>query len=185
MAIVRCNADEHYYEDEKHTFCPYCTPSDGGKTKVMRESPLVENEVEKEAKKEKENAPKTEFAWGRKKRVDVEITPVVGWLVVVNGAFRGKDFRLTPAMNNIGRDETNEICVDFDSTISRVKHTTIIYDYKNALFFIQHGEGNNLTYLNETIVLQPIQLAKGDIITLGNTDFEFMPFCDDNCRWEL
>jgi hypothetical protein len=181
MSMVRCNADEHFYDDAKHTFCPYCSSvemdeetriiSSDDKTKVIKQEP------------KQNDSPKTQFAWGSQNTQQEEsFSPVVGWLVVLNGDGKGKDYKLIPGMNTIGRDGTNGICITSDATITSSKHAIVVYDYKNNKYFLTHGEGTNLTYLNDNVVLQPSELTSGDKITLGNTDMKFMPFEYD---WNL
>jgi hypothetical protein len=191
MAMVRCSADEHYYDDTKHSSCPYCkkAPVNDAKTQVIKSAPKEEPKQESKPKASStpSKGPKTQFAWGSKKKETkkADVSPVVGWLVIIKGNAKGEDFRLIPGMNTIGRDGSNAVSVESDETISREKHAVIIFDYKNRLFFLQHGEGNNLTYLNDSVVLQPSKLKSGDHITLGDTTFMFVPFCDENCPWEL
>lgn len=216
MPMIRCKEDEHYYDDTKHSNCPYCSSSTlqvhseapvSSSPKTVKvnssatsasSSPKTVKISTQDKKTEKINsespsrpidsgAPKTQFAWGSKqKSTQVDVQPVVGWLVVLEGSGKGQDIRLVPGMNTIGRGTENTVCLSFgDEMISRDKHANIIFDYKNKLFFLQHGDGNNLTYLNDSVVLQPQQMNNGDVVTLGNTKLRFIPFCDENCPWEL
>jgi len=116
---------------------------------------------------------------------DTEIASVVGWLVVIEGKGIGRDLRVVAGMNSIGRERNNKISISFgDNSISRESHATVIYDYKNNKFFFQHGGGQNLSYLNDSVVLQPMELNKGDIIGLGDTKLMFIPFCSDQFKWD-
>jgi hypothetical protein len=61
----------------------------------------------------------------------------------------------------------------------------IIYDYENNLFYIKHGEGQFLTYLNGEVLLETKRLHANDRIKLGSTELIFIPLCSDNFQWEL
>jgi len=222
----RCDNNEHFYDENKHSSCPYCTGArdNGAKTVVyggnkssstvkidtpaneelpkntiaMEPTPTPKQEIPA-------TGPKTVAAWGKKKTTTPEATqtitpeqnthqettnksdaPVVGWFVIIEGDGEGTDFRIIPGMNTIGREHSNAISINFgDTSISREKHCTIIFDYKNKLFFLQHGDGSNLTYLNDSVILTPTQLKAGDILGLGDTKLKFIPFCCNDFCWEL
>lgn len=117
---------------------------------------------------------------------DLPEGPVVGWLVVVEGAGRGKSATLGYGMNTIGREAGNRVCLPFgDMEISRTKHATLTYDPRGRKFFIQHGESTNLTYVGEIPVLAPLELKSGDLIRLGDTTvLKFIPLCGDDFNWD-
>jgi hypothetical protein len=104
--------------------------------------------------------------------------PVVGWLAVVNGPGAGDFVRLGYGMNAIGRNADQRCRLNFgDEKISRQKHAVITYDSRGRKFWLQHGEGQNLTYIGEMPVLQPMELRGGETISLGNTVLRFVPLC--------
>lgn len=159
----RCDANEHFYDETKHSSCPFCA------------TPHSSYTIGRGAASEQ-----TVAAWDTPKAK----APVVGWLVIVEGEGSGKDFRLTPGVNTLGRAAGNAVALDFgDETISRERHCTVVFDYQNQLFFLQHGEGTNLTYLNGNVLLQPSPLRRGDIIGVGKTTLRFIPFCDHDFNW--
>ena len=111
--------------------------------------------------------------------------PVVGWLVIVDGLGRGRAREIVPGRNAVGRGADNDISLDFgDSQISRDKHAVISYDPRGRRFYLQHGEGANLTYLNDQPVLSPCELEAFSQITLGDTVLRFVPFCGDDFDWQ-
>ena len=108
-----------------------------------------------------------------------------GWLVIISEEGRGSSFPLFYGMNTIGREESNTIQIaNGDNSISREKHAIIIYDYQNNMFFIKHGEGKYLSYLNGSVLLENKQLKKNDKIKVGNTELIFIPLCSKNFTWE-
>ena len=104
--------------------------------------------------------------------------PVVGWLAVVSGRGAGDFVRIGYGMNTIGRADDQRCKLAFgDEKISRQNHATITYDPRGRKFFIQHGGGQNLTYVNDSPVLQPAELKGGEFIVVGDTVLRFVPLC--------
>lgn len=111
--------------------------------------------------------------------------PPVGWLVVVKGPGQGRSVTIGNGMNPIGRDHAERICVDFgDATISRHGHAVITYDPKGKQFYIQHGGGKNLTYMDDAPVLVPTELQGFSKIVMGETVLLFVPLCGERFDWE-
>jgi pSer/pThr/pTyr-binding forkhead associated (FHA) protein len=110
--------------------------------------------------------------------------PVVGWLVVISGPGQGRTLRLGHGMNSIGRGEGQRCRLDFgDTEISRNLHATVTYDPRGRKFYLMHGGGQNLTYLGENPVLQPVVLSGGELISLGKTTLKFVALCGPDFDW--
>lgn len=110
---------------------------------------------------------------------------VVGWLVVVKGPGRGMSMPLGYGLNPIGREEDMGVKLDFgDEEVSRNEHCQIAYDHKNKKFYIQHGGGQNLTYLEDQPVLSSCELNNNATISIGSTTLRFVQLCDDSFDWE-
>ena len=111
--------------------------------------------------------------------------PPVGWLVVIQGPGQGNFVAIGSGSNSVGRSEDDRIRIDFgDATISRRGHSTITYDPRGKKFYLQHGAGKNLTYLDDNPVLAPTELAGFSRITIGNTGLLFVPLCCEQFDWE-
>lgn len=111
--------------------------------------------------------------------------PPVGWLVVVRGPGQGNFVAVGNGSNSVGRDETDRARIDFgDDTISRRNHSTITYDPRGKKFYLQHGAGKNLTYLEGNPVLAPTELPGFSRITIGDTELLFVPLCCERFDWE-
>ena len=111
--------------------------------------------------------------------------PPVGWLVVIKGPGQGRFVAIGNGSNSVGRDEDDRIRIDFgDETISRRGHSTNTYDPRGKKFYLQHGSGKNLTYLEGNPVLAPTELAGFSRIAIGNTELLFVPLCCDQFDWE-
>lgn len=115
---------------------------------------------------------------------DIMADPIVGWLVVVAGPGRGNILKLGHGMNSIGRAEGQRCCIDFgDTEISRKTHATVTYDPRGRNFYLMHGGGQNLTYMGNAPVLQPVMLKGGELISMGRTTLKFVPLCGPDFDW--
>jgi hypothetical protein len=110
--------------------------------------------------------------------------PVVGWLVVVAGPGRGRSLEIGAGINSIGRAPGQKLSLNFgDMLISREKHALLIYDPRSHRFFLNTGEVRNLTYVDNEVVLAPVELGGGETITVGNTQLRFVRLCDSDFNW--
>ena len=110
--------------------------------------------------------------------------PPVGWLVVVQGPGQGKVVTLGNGVNTIGRAPSERVCLDFgDTLISRQRHALITYDPKGKKFYVQQGDGTNLTYIGDTPVLTPTELEEFSKIQMGETVLLFVPLCGERFDW--
>jgi len=207
MNLTRCNQG-HFYDADKFATCPHCNRgTDGGQTPVPPKAqvPGGDNTISQQPtipdpnlKKQdppvepKNNTPITpdngiEEAGKTVGIFDVKefsAEPVVGWLVCISGKHIGCDFKLKVGRNFIGRDKSMDVVLGKDSTVSRIKHSIIVYEPKGNMFIMQAGESKELSYLNENVVLSPVELKPYDIITLGETQLMFVPFCSDVFKWD-
>ena len=114
--------------------------------------------------------------------------PVVGWLIITEGQGRGTDFRLIQGENRIGRNADLEVCLDFgaqsDNTVSHEAHAVVVYDHHANEFFIERGSSRNLAMLNGSTIRGEPTLQRNDIIQVGATKLLFLPFCDQNFKWQ-
>ena len=111
--------------------------------------------------------------------------PPVGWLVVIKGPGQGNFMAVGNGSNSVGRDESERVRVDFgDEMISRSGHSTITYDPRGKKFYMQHGAGKNLTYLEGNPVLAPTELPGFSRIVIGNTELLFVPLCCEQFDWD-
>ena len=111
--------------------------------------------------------------------------PVVGWLVVVEGPGKGRAVQLGYGSNSLGRGATDRVKLDFgDDQISRNGHAVVTYDPRGRRFYVQHGGGTNLTYLEDKPVLTPAELPPLGKIGIGNTVLRFVPFCGTEFDWQ-
>jgi pSer/pThr/pTyr-binding forkhead associated (FHA) protein len=96
--------------------------------------------------------------------------PVVGWLVVLEGAQKGDDFRLREGKNALGTARDAEVSLR-DTTVSQV-HASI--NYKDGKFLLTDLDSTNGTFVNSgTEGISRIELHDGDTVRLGETTLKF------------
>jgi hypothetical protein len=111
--------------------------------------------------------------------------PPVGLLLVLAGPGRGSALPFGYGMNSVGRGEDQRVRLDFgDERISRKSHAIITYDGAARKFYLQHGGGPGLTYLDDEPVLTPAELSGRERIRLGDTVLLFVPLCGPEFDWQ-
>jgi len=116
--------------------------------------------------------------------VNGAIDPVAGWLVCVKGPDQGRDYRIRAAHNRIGRDSLMDICVSGDDRISRDTHAVITHVPRQNEFRLSLGPGCDVVYLNGEFLERPASLQERDVIELGDTGLQFVPFCGNRFQWK-
>lgn len=202
MAMKRCN-NGHFYDSDKYTNCPYCgvqsldvqatmakrsfvNPGNVGPTEPAAANrqagrdfrTVASNNAARSSVMSREPG-ETVGLMKRKTGID----PVVGWLVCIEGAERGRDYRIRSEKNSLGRSESMDICISADDTISRENHAFIVFNPKSLTFRVQAGESRGLVYLNNEEVPTYAELQPYDIIEIGQTKLMFVPFCGGNFQW--
>lgn len=175
MWIRRCE-NGHYYDDEKFFRCPYCginidledeIDSDQDKTVAIADINYSEDDDDR-----------TIMAEGKEEKRYF----VTGWLVCVDGAEKGRDYRLHMGFNRIGRSYQMDICLEDDLAITRDNHCSVIYDDKNGQFLVKPSVGT-VTYLNGNILLSAEIIKTGDRIRVGQSTLELVAFCNGEKKW--
>lgn len=112
-------------------------------------------------------------------------SPCVGWLIAIGGVHIGQDFRLKVGKNFVGRDESMDVAMTGDKSVSRNRHAIVVYEPKQHLYLIQPGESSALVYCNDEVVLSPVKLKPYDIITIGEVNLLFLPLCGEQFDWSV
>ena len=160
--LYRCDKG-HYYDRRKSTSCPYCGIPGLAPGAGSRARPQLR---------------KTE----KLRHADVGFHPVVGWLVCVEGADRGRSYALFAGLNSIGRSEKMRVRISGDAAVSRESHGAVEYDGA-ANSFTLHPGGSNRVYFGGAAVEQPLALSAFDRITVGHTVLLFVPLCGGAFQW--
>lgn len=193
MNLTRCS-NGHFYDSDKYSSCPHCAGSSNvasnDVTVAMRpddtETVAISGSITNvpSATQSMTNKPDDDMKTIR--YVDESgVEPVVGWLVVTKGKDVGADFRLKIGRNFIGRSQSMDVVLKNDKTVSRDKHSIVVYDPKSCSYIVQPGASKELCYLNDEVVLSPEKLKAYDVITVGETNLLFIPLCSkDGFNWD-
>lgn len=111
--------------------------------------------------------------------------PVVGWLVCIAGEHFGVDFKLKSGRNFIGRAASMDVSIAKDSTVSRERHAMLVYEPRANKFILQPGDSKELCYLNDDVVLSPMEIKVHDRLTVGKTVLMFIPCCTSVFNWDM
>ena len=109
--------------------------------------------------------------------------PVVGWLVCTDGVNKGTDYRLHQGRNFIGRSPEMDVCILGDNTVSRSSHGIVVYDPRSNVYLAQPGSSKELFYVNDKLVLNPVELKTMDLLNIGDTKLMFVPLCGEQFHW--
>ena len=210
MALTEC-ANGHLYDTDQYQSCPYCQGgikrmefgggfggpvSDIGKTVgVAGAAGMGYTEQVGPAGAGEEIGATVAPASYREKELDLGKTvavmkkdlalePVVGWLVCIDGAEKGKDYRIEARNNSIGRGDKMDICIKGDNTISRENQAHLAYDSKHNAFHLIPSDSTNPIYINDQPVYVPTKLGNADLIEMGQSKFLFIPLCTDLFNWQ-
>jgi hypothetical protein len=191
MALVRCTQG-HYYDNAQDSSCPHCAlpgialAHPGGTVPVRNLSPHAADVSDTPGGTFRVGDDPPDDSGGRTVGVvqqTLGIDPVVGWLVCVDGADRGRDYRIRAGRNFLGRGDHMHICIRGDSSISRDKHAILSYDPRHHAFRLAPGDSTGLTYRNGEPVDMPVTLNARDVIEVGRSRLLFVPFCGPNFQW--
>jgi hypothetical protein len=156
--------------DDSWTDCPYCVKT-GYRASEAAIGDKTRPEVEVRSSEERANSVPDSFDPGKTVPLSkIKRTPVVGWLVALNGAQRGEDFRLREGKNGLGSATGSEIAVH-DPAVS-ARHAII--SYRDGKFAIADLDSTNGTFLNDDT--EPVirgELKDNDVIHVGETALKF------------
>lgn len=178
--MTRCQ-EGHFYDAAKHSSCPWCgVPIETGDSAAEnRTRPLDRTEPGRNAAIPAAAAGVTRAFY----KEPTGISPVVGWLVCIEGPDRGQDYRIHMEKNFIGRSRSMDIAIGGDDGISRERHAVIMFDPKKNVFWLQPGEAAGLVYLNSELVHSPVPIKADDVIELGRTKLVLVPFVGEKYNW--
>ena len=210
MAMQQC-PNGHLYDDSRNSSCPYCNgvAADGLNVTVplgagvgapvMGADPIpmtVGIDSAPAAVAQAEISPTMPLDTEQMKTVYVQdedenegsdekvVDKVRGWLICVKGSKRGMDFRLHSEKNTNGRGNDNDVNISFDSSVSKGVNAIIAYDRKTNKFFIYpEGVSKNNIYVNEGLLMMPVEIKDYDRIEVGSTQLIFRSLCNDQFNW--
>ncbi len=176
MSLKNCE-NGHFYDDNVFSSCPTCAVKYDNSPQVDPPKKVKKITISRRSVEEDDNrtiAYHSEYTGNNY---------VTGWLICVEGAEKGRDYRLHFGFNRIGTSGTMDIRIAGDSKIAEKYHCAVVYDDKSNGFFICPGKGT-ITYLNDELLKKSHPLYKNDEIMIGESRFEFVPFCGGDKKWD-
>lgn len=152
--------------------CPYCPQTAGSRKPVPKTRVASAIDIKKMIKPKPKPRPKQPM---RTKLIEVEeAAPAVGWLVCLNGRYKGKDFRIKEGKNTIGHEKNCDILLE-EEYVS-LRHANINHLRKDGenIFILVDLDSANGTFLNDNE--EPIskeELVDNDKVVFGQTGFRF------------
>lgn len=127
-------------------------------------------------KKAEPEAEAAEEYGGSEKTVAINLTdinrstfkPVVGWIVILSGELRGRDFRLVDGKNTMGTAADCDVVLT-DPYLSS-KHAVIRHE--NGTFTLSDLDSTNGTFVNERRISR-MDIIDNDKVRLGRTELKF------------
>ena len=190
--MIRC-PEGHFYDQTKHQGCPWCgvaasaAQAEPGAVKTQPLRPVPSPPPLPPPLQAPSQPLARPVEYGATKALHREpsgLSPVVGWLVCVEGPDRGQDYRIHMEKNFIGRSPAMDIAITGDESISRDKHATVTFDPKKRVFWLLPGESSGLVYLNDTLVNTPAELKPDDVLELGTSKLVLVPFASEKFQWQ-
>ena len=189
--IVRCIAGKHFYDNKKYETCPICSRTNS------EDEMLTYRYDDKRIEKTKDVylTEKTEpdFQQIYIDNVDQNLTKrfyseekqnnfITGWLVCIAGPEKGRDYRIYHGINKVGRGYDMDINIEDDQSLSRTTYCRLVYDIRSNKYYIVPVNGA-LVYLNGDSLTKPEEIYSGDMLKLGNSEFDFIAFCREGRTW--
>jgi hypothetical protein len=100
---------------------------------------------------------------------EAQFRPCVGWVVIMSGVQKGRDFRLVAGRNRIGTDADMEVVLT-DPYVS-AHHATIVYT-DEGIYQISDAGSTNGTRVNGKRIMQA-QIVDNDSLQIGHVDLRF------------
>ena len=180
---IKCGAANA--EDSR--FCNECgaTLPEQKDVKSSAPSPEVQAVMQAQVTRDIDSTPvKEERQVAPVVKNEVSREPVAGWIVCTKGEGRGEDFRIRAGNNRIGNTEEAEISLSDNKAVSGGNCATIAYYTKQNAYYVMPGDSGDSVQINKETVEIPTVLKGGDVITIGECEYKFIPLCTEDFKWD-
>lgn len=183
----------HIYDDKSYNECPYCNQNGSSGTRPLDIGTVSAPEFPRTAPLDSGSTPNfpatqpIDIPARPKKEMSATIalnanesgiSPVCGWVVVMEGDNKGTSYSVHSEKNSIGRGSQFDINLSFDNAISKEGDAVITYDSRGRKFFITLSTGKNNVYHNGNLLLTPEEVKDYDILEIGSTKLVFRSLCN-------
>ena len=186
MTMRKCNVG-HWYDADQYRSCPYCGGM-GRSSGLDITRPLELKKVEGPPTIPSKPVPPIANQALSYKLTDpaaLNIDPVVGILLCIEGRNCGRAYELHKGYNHIGKDPAAGIALNEEPSVDTGVYACIVYDAKNNRYDLLPGGSATLCYLNDgEAVLERSPLARNDVLKVGSVRLMFFPCCDEAFSWQ-
>ena len=163
MSLNRC-LEGHTFSSKRYgDICPYCNSSES----------IAGNDDDSRCK----------ISGSPHAGEPAAVSPVIGWIVCIEGPSKGMDYRIEARKNYLGSAEGMDIQISGDHDIAKRNHAVFVYDPINRTTLLLQGDTHGLVYLNDEVVYKPKVLSAYDIIIIGKSKFLYVPLCGEHFEW--
>lgn len=185
MHITKCQYN-HYYDLDNFDKCPFCKSTPDVMQDEMTVAYDAKTSFEEAQDIEQLTQSYSDNVTSNGKTIGVsllhqQVNPIAGWFVCTNGPAKGRFYAVYSGKNFIGRSRGMDIAITGDADIAKEKHCCITYDPKNIQFFITAVNGT--ASVNDNPLTGSIQIHDSDLIQIGQTEFEFVQYCNEERNW--
>lgn len=196
MQMQQCGKG-HFYDQDRYRECPYCT----GESQFEERAIPLTRTTKLPAEPFPQTVPVDRGAIPPTAPVDAAPLPetvplaqdgcadaagqglVLGWLVCIEGSKRGRDFRINTERCFVGRTPSNDICLDWETRLSRESHLVIYYNREKNEFWLDVTQSQENICVNGELVFSQVRLQDRDILAVGDTKLTFCAFCRGPFSW--
>lgn len=113
--------------------------------------------------------------------------PTIG-ITLMSGPRDGDRYRFEPYFEtdmfviNLGRRDTCDICLSYDSQVSRV-HAQVLFDGRR--FWLEDLESRNGTFMNNKPIRKRVKLIPGNLFRVGRTWLRLDPIAVEETQGPL
>lgn len=170
MNITKC-ANNHFFDREKFPTCPHCAAA----LATSAPEDLLGTKQSKIATAKPQPDKLSDYQNYTRK--------TTGFVICVEGIMTGEGFILREGENHIGRSANMDVALIYEPSVSRIDHALITYHHKTNKFTLESRDIRQTVLHNHKPVQKTVTLSSHDLLTIGNCQLVFLPFCDDKFQW--
>lgn len=178
MKKIRCGKG-HFYDGDRYVSCPHCASGI-----VPEESLRTGNNSDEKTEilKREDIVPGDSTVllnYGNNEAIET----VMGWLVGIAGNEYGKSFELTTKEYKLKGKASIEIELNENLPESFRNSVKIGFGRTSEVFYIKAIAGN-VVCVNKDAVMGQQMLESGDVVSMGEIKFAFIPLCGNKFDWD-
>lgn len=111
-------------------------------------------------------------------------TKVYGWLVSIEGADSGKDYKITSGNCSVGTGPDADITLSLPGVNYSGQLFRICFDKRGGQFYLVPNSGFTDIYIGKEPVYSQRLIPSGTFLEIGGCKYVFVSFCNENFSWD-